>query len=198
MTQRCNQCVLSPSLTRSHRVSVNSRRLTLAFRLAVSERRRAEIAEKRARLAALKQAREEREAAARASASASLAASGLPTPVGATSRASSEAGRQARGSLGASTNSRNDEIENLLRDVGVGRERETVDAGSPGADNLRRSSGLGRSVGAGSSAGASAVAEDLTSSRASPTVELVASEPEWTAPSSEACVGLQIAFICRY
>ncbi|EGU11335.1 Cytoplasmic dynein intermediate chain [Rhodotorula toruloides ATCC 204091] len=154
--------------------------------LSMSERRRAEIAEKRTRLAALKQAREEREAASRASASASLAASGLPTPVGGASRASSEAGRQARGSLGASTSSRNDEIENLLRGVGVGRERETVDAGSPGADNLRRSSGLGRSAGAGSSTAASAVGEDLTSSRASPTVEMVAGEPEWTAPSSEA------------
>ncbi|GAA5864813.1 hypothetical protein JCM8547_009240 [Rhodosporidiobolus lusitaniae] len=148
---------------------------------AVSERRRAEIQEKRARLAALKQAREDREAAQRASVAQSVASStsGLPTPSSSTSRTASLAGLGggndrpgSRSSLGASTASRNDEIERLLSGVGVGRDREsTVRAADDGA--LRRSTassiGVGASV-ANSTAGDSE--EPPSSAAQSPNVEV--------------------------
>ncbi|BGP49400.1 hypothetical protein JCM10450v2_005289 [Rhodotorula kratochvilovae] len=149
----------------------------------MSERRRAEIAEKRARLAQLKAAREEREQHARASASASLAASGLPSPASGPSSDAGGGARASRGSLGASTASRNDEIDSLLRTVGVGRERASG-AQSP-ADALRRSTGLGDSVVAGSQGTSVAGDEhDQRAAASSPSVEHVASEPSWTAPPS--------------
>lgn len=95
---------------------------------AVSERRRAEIAEKRARLAALKAAREQRELAARAALADSHIDSSASSPrldPGGPSRASPVLGasdgeqRTQRASLGASSTSRGDEIDSLLRGVGV-------------------------------------------------------------------------------
>ncbi|GAA5982471.1 hypothetical protein JCM11641_006126 [Rhodosporidiobolus odoratus] len=154
----------------------------------LSERRRAEIAEKRARLQALKDAREQRETAARASAAASLAASGIPSPTSTSSRTASLAGGAdrpaSRASLGASTASRNDEIENLLRGVGVGREREATVTASDNA--LRRSTGaLASSTDAGTSTANSLAAESEPSSvRDSPSLEVVQSEPFSTAPTT--------------
>ncbi|POY73197.1 hypothetical protein BMF94_3530 [Rhodotorula taiwanensis] len=90
----------------------------------VSERRRAEIQEKRNRLAALKAAREQREAAARQALDASLSSAtddGAPPLPGSSRAASESAGeRNGKASLGAASGtSRGDEIENLLRGVGV-------------------------------------------------------------------------------
>ncbi|BGP17583.1 hypothetical protein JCM10213v2_005616 [Rhodosporidiobolus nylandii] len=157
---------------------------------ALSERRRAEIAEKRARLAALKAAREEREAASRASAAASLAASGLPTPSSSGSRTASLAGGAdrpaSRTSLGASTASRNDEIENLLRGVGVGRERDKEQTITADGALRRSTGGLASSVGVGTSAANSVAGESEPSSgaRDSPSIEVLQGEPSWTAPTS--------------
>jgi len=89
----------------------------------MSERRRAEINEKRQRLAQLKQAREEREHQARAAAAASLSASGLPPP--ASPGSSSTDTGLARGSRGSAA-SRTDEIDSLLRTVGVARDRTSA------------------------------------------------------------------------
>ncbi|GAA5822308.1 hypothetical protein JCM3770_001566, partial [Rhodotorula araucariae] len=136
----------------------------------MSERRRAEIAEKRARLAQLKAAREEREQLARASASSSsspsLAASRVASP---SSAPASDAGRpgaprSSRSSLAASTAAaatRNDEIDSLLRTVGVGRTVDTTESLSQ------------RTSTAGDQHDAPRLA-----------VEQVATEPTWTAPPS--------------
>lgn len=86
----------------------------------VSERRRQEIAEKRARLAALKAAREQREAAAARSAAPSSPAT-EPYTSAAPSPAPDASFARPQSSLGVSTASRrSDEIEHLLRGVGVG------------------------------------------------------------------------------
>ncbi|GAA5902031.1 hypothetical protein JCM5296_007559 [Sporobolomyces johnsonii] len=151
----------------------------------MSERRRAEIEEKRARLAALKAARAEREAAARASVLGSPApTSGFPTP-NPLSRAASIAGGAterpaSRTSLGASQTSRTDEIESLLRGVGVGRDRESPrDRESTVVEGLKRSIGTS---GAGSAAPASLAGDsDAGSARDSPSVEQT-----WSAPPSAA------------
>lgn len=189
-SQSVSPASLAPRpLIASHRVGSSNSPCSPAR--AVSERRRAEIAEKRARLAQLKAAREEREAASRASTSASLAASGLPTPAS-SSRPSSVLGgdaaaRGSRGSLGASTASRSDEIDLLLRGVGVGRDRSS--AGSPAPETPRRGSALAQSTGAASAAASEAGGEADAAAPASPAVELVASEPSWQAPpAADACV----------
>ncbi|GJN90008.1 hypothetical protein Rhopal_003003-T1 [Rhodotorula paludigena] len=137
----------------------------------------------------LKAAREEREAASRASTSASLAASGLPTPASSSRPGSvlggDAAARGSRGSLGASTASRSDEIDLLLRGVGVGRDRSS--AGSPAPETPRRGSALAQSTSAGSAAASEAGGEADAAAPASPAVEFVASEPSWQAqPAADA------------
>lgn len=103
----------------------------------MSERRRAEIAEKRARLAALRAAREQREAAAARTAASSPSADSYASGQAAslTDTALDRSTTTSRASLGASAaaaSSRGDEIENLLRGVGVvGRERERATPSSP-------------------------------------------------------------------
>ncbi|GAA5972888.1 hypothetical protein JCM21900_002252 [Sporobolomyces salmonicolor] len=147
----------------------------------MSERRRAEIEEKRARLAALKAARAEREAAARASVLGSPATtSGFATP-SPLSRAASIAGGAterpaSRTSLGASQTSRTDEIESLLRGVGVGRDRDAPrERESTVVEGLKRSTGAS---GAGSAAPASLAGDsDAGSARDSPSMEQTSSAP---------------------
>ncbi|GAA5981619.1 hypothetical protein JCM5350_008052 [Sporobolomyces pararoseus] len=80
----------------------------------MSERRRAEIAEKRARLAALKQAREDREQSTRQQLQLSSSSSTPPTGSAATDGEDSRPNSRIGGGI-----SKADEIENLLRGVGV-------------------------------------------------------------------------------
>jgi len=81
----------------------------------MSERRRAEIAEKRARLAALKQARQDREQSTRAQ----LDQLSSATPPLDDQTASPSGLRSSSRIGGAGGPSKSDEIDNLLRGVGV-------------------------------------------------------------------------------
>ncbi|GAA6028794.1 hypothetical protein JCM8097_007399 [Rhodosporidiobolus ruineniae] len=147
----------------------------------MQQRRQQEIEAKRARLAQLRAAREEKDRLARANASASTTSSSSALPHPGSSRTVSER-PGSRTSLGDGTRSRNDEIEHLLRGVGVGSESRDAGAESP----LRRSTGVwaGGRVESGATSQAGESEEPPSSSRASPTVEMLQGEPTWTAPPS--------------
>lgn len=164
----------------------------------MSERRRAEIAEKRARLAQLKQAREEREQQARAAAAASLSASGLPSPAPASGSSSDPAGnnpaRSSRGSLAASTSSRHDEIDSLLRTVGVAPDRSSPlrrDSAAPSASSHAPSAAGDdqRDETQTQTQTQDAPTPPAPASAPAPAIEHVAGEPTWPAPppSTDAC-----------
>lgn len=92
---------------------------------AMSERRRAEIAEKRARLAALKQARQDREQSTRQQ--LQLSSSSSTPPIGSTSEGDDS---RPNSRIGGGLN-KADEIENLLRGVGVRTSSPRVSQGPP-------------------------------------------------------------------
>ncbi|GAA5836849.1 hypothetical protein JCM3766R1_006280 [Sporobolomyces carnicolor] len=91
----------------------------------MSERRRAEIAEKRARLAALKQARQDREQSTRQQ--LQLSSSSSTPPIGSTSEGDDS---RPNSRIGGGLN-KADEIENLLRGVGVRTSSPRVSQGPP-------------------------------------------------------------------
>ncbi|GAA6059754.1 hypothetical protein JCM10212_001962 [Sporobolomyces blumeae] len=101
----------------------------------MSERRRAEIAEKRARLAQLKQARQEREASSRSQLSHlsdSLSSTGPTSPDRPTAASVTPPPPQSRTHARASgTPFNQDEIESLLRGVGVGSHAATPLSNEP-------------------------------------------------------------------
>lgn len=143
-----------------------------SFARTVSERRRAEIAEKRARLAALRAAREQREAAAARTAASSPSAdsyaSGHATTPTDTALDRSTAATTTRASLGAAS-SRGDEIENLLRGVGVvGRERERTAPSTPSSPSrtAERSSTPSRQAAEGQDGSASQRAKESEATEA--------------------------------
>lgn len=135
----------------------------MTYLVTAAERRRVEMAEKRAKLAALRKAREEREASL-ASSRASPAQTRPPSTLG---------GERPLSSAG----SRHDEIESLLRNVGVG------------AGNLTHEQTPGRESGGTSVAGSEDVtqafvpdAQDETSAK------VAAAEYVISSPSLLSCV----------
>ncbi|GAA5905703.1 hypothetical protein JCM8208_000869 [Rhodotorula glutinis] len=161
----------------------------------MSERRRAEIQEKRARLAQLKQAREDREHQARAAAAASLlSASGLPPPPSPGSSSSTADTPLARASRGSAA-SRTDEIDSLLRTVGVARDRTSAllhqrDSAASALGSSTASRAASSAAGEAEGAHEPGEREAAESSAAPPppppvaAVEHVDTDPTWTAPSS--------------
>ncbi|KPV74474.1 uncharacterized protein RHOBADRAFT_37503 [Rhodotorula graminis WP1] len=158
----------------------------------MSERRRAEIQEKRARLAQLKQAREDRENQARAAAAAAslAAASGLP-PDPPSSTEPTPLARPTKGS--ATSSSRADEIDSLLRTVGVARDRtsallapDSASATALGSSTASRaaSSAAGEADGDDDEPGGRAAVESPVAPLSAAAVEHVDADQAWPAPSA--------------